>query len=189
MMSRTIDILNDEYFEWLCNLVCGKRFSNQISYRKLLSHLYLTEFRYLIPRDQNRAEDGIDLRYRFALDRHEDQERLVLDSLYGPCSVLEMMIALSIRCEENIMDNPDVGNRTSQWFWGMITNLGLGPMYDSNFDRRYVDDVLERFLDRRYDPDGKGGLFRIRDCDRDLRKVEIWYQLCWYLDSIDDMTL
>ena len=96
-----------------------------------------------------------------------------------------MMIALAIRCENDIMDNPNMGDRTSQWFWGMITNLGLGSMTDRNFDIRYVDEIIERFLDRKYEPDGKGGLFRIRHFNRDLRKVEIWYQLCWYLDSIN----
>ena len=45
------------------------------------------------------------------------------------------------------------------------------------------DDVIKRFLDRDYEPNGKGGLFTIKNCRQDLRKVEIWYQLCWYLDS------
>ena len=94
-----------------------------------------------------------------------------------------MMLALAIRCEETIMDDPKVGNRTKQWFWGMVTNLGLGSMTDDRFDRRFVDDVVERFLDRRYEPDGTGGLFTVRNCRYDLRKVEIWYQVCWYLDS------
>lgn len=43
-----------------------------------------------------------------------------------PCSVLEMIIALAIRLEEHIMDDPDIGNRTGQWFWDMIVSLGLG---------------------------------------------------------------
>jgi hypothetical protein len=115
---------------------------------------------------------------------YEDQMEGVMRELNGPCTVLEMMIALAIRCEETIMDDFDVGNRTGQWFWGMVTNLGLGSMTDIRYDERYIDDVLTRFLNREYEPDGKGGLFTIRRCDRDLRKVEIWYQLCWYLDSM-----
>ena len=57
-----------------------------------------------------------------------------------PCSVLEMMIALSMRCEEQIMDDPDIGNRTGQWFWDMIDNLGLGEHERLKFDGRYVDE-------------------------------------------------
>ena len=113
-----------------------------------------------------------------------DYDDEVLDILDGPCSVLEMMIALAIRCEENIMDDPNIGDRTSQWFWGMVVNLGLGSMVDCRFDKQFVDETIRIFLNRKYAPNGNGGLFTIRDCDKDLRKVEIWHQLCWYLDKI-----
>lgn len=175
----------NEYFDWLYNLVCGQRFARGISYRKLLIRLHDTRFRYSIPRDRNRANDGIDLRYRFILDNYnKDMYDIIIGYLDGPCSVLEMMIALANRCEENIMDDPNVGDRTSQWFWGMVNNLGLGSMTDNRFDRQLIDDRLMVFLNREYEPDGKGGLFTIRNCDRDLRTVEIWHQLCWYLDCI-----
>ena len=172
----------DEYFEWLSNLVCEQRHYNPI-YRKLLMRLHDTEFRYSIPRDRNRAADGEDLRYRFATVRGYDIATTVAD-LGRPCSVLEMMVALAIRCEEQIADDYRYGNRTSQWFWGMVVNMGLGPMTDDMYDEACVTLILDKFLDRQYDPDGKGGLFRIRNCDVDLRKVEIWYQLCWYLDTV-----
>lgn len=173
-------IIND-YFEWLSDLVCRKRYSSAISYRKLLMLLHSIEFRYLIPNDKNRASDGISLRWRFACDRDMSMVPTCLD---GPCSVLEMMVALAIRCEEDIMDDPHHGNRTGQWFWGMIVNLGLGSMYDEEFDKHKAIEIIDRFLDRKYEPNGKGGLFTIRNCDRDIRKIEIWYQLRWYLDNI-----
>lgn len=174
--------ISDEYFEWLFNLVCEQRYFRPI-YRKLLMRLHDTEFTYSIPRDRNRAEDGEDLRYRFALTKGYDVAATLAD-LGMPCSVLEMMAALAIRCEEQIADDPRYGNRMGQWFWKMVVNLGLGPMTDEMFDRDYVDQVLQTFLERRYKPDGQGGLFRIRDCNVDLRNVEIWHQLCWYLDTI-----
>lgn len=175
------DVIQNDYFEWMFDLVCKDRYSELISYRKLLMALHNIEFAYSIKRDVNRAKDGVDLRRRFALSSyHED----VLDYLDGPCSILEMMVALAIRCEESIMDDTSIGDRTGQWFWGMITNLGLGSMNDDIFDRRYVNDVICRFLNHEYEPDGKGGLFTVKNCDKDLRNVEIWYQLCWYLDSI-----
>lgn len=181
-MSFLRDDIINSYFEWMISAVSPKHMSSSLSYRKLLMHLHNTEFIYSIPRDENRAAGGEALRYRFACEYVDIEDAEYY--LSGPCSVLEMMVALAIYCEENIMDNTDYGNRTSQWFWGMITNMGLGSMSDDRYDRTYVDDVLYRFLHREYDPDGKGGLFRVRGCDRDLRKVEIWHQLCWYLDSI-----
>lgn len=173
--------VEDRYFEWLYDVACGNRYSRNTSFRKLLMQLHGTEFTYSMVRDGNRAEDGMDLRYRFAYECKDivDAERY----LSGPCSVLEMMVALSKRTEETIMDDPRVGDRTGQWFWGMIANLGLGSMTDDNYDRRYVEDVVTRFLRREYEPDGRGGLFTIRNRNKDLRHVEIWYQLCWYLDS------
>lgn len=167
--------LSEEYFEWLCDIAYGGH-STAVSYDHLLMRLHETEFRYLMQRDKNCAEHGVYMRYRFA-----DMDS---DLIEGPCSVLEMLLALAWRCEENIMDDPIVGNRTSQWFWNMIVNLGLGMMHDRKYDEEYVDEVIERFLEREYEPDGRGGLFRIRDCDEDLRNVAIFHQMCWYLDTI-----
>lgn len=172
-------VIND-YFDWLCEIVCGERHTESLSFRKLLGYLHNTEFVWSVPMDENRAWDGVDLRYRFACRRSGVEEMY----LKGPCSVLEMMVALAVRCEIEIMDDPLMGDRTGQWFWGMIVNLGLGAMSDDRFDENYVREVVERFLYRDYDSDGKGGLFTVKNCDRDLRTVEIWYQLNWYLNTI-----
>ena len=170
--------MNDyEYFNWLCEVVCGGRFSKNISYRKLLSCLNSIEFRVVIPNDSNRAEDGIDLRRRYYLLTGRNA------NMDCPCTVLEMMVALTIRCEESIMDNPELGNRTGQWFWSMIRTLGLSEMVDDRFDELFVRNKIDIFLNREYEPNGEGGLFKIKHCRRDLRNVEIWYQLCWYLDQ------
>lgn len=179
------DVIND-YFQWLSDLVCGERFAEENSRYKLLARLHSIDFTWKISRDANRAEDGISLRYRFAkMQSHEDLVNAVLDYLDGPCSVLEMMVALAVRCEETIMDDPSKGDRTGHWFWSMIVSLGLGGIRDSNFNRDYVDKTIDIFLRRKYEPNGKGGLFTIKNCSDDLRKVEIWTQLCWYLDTID----
>lgn len=178
------DVLN-LYFEWLFEMVCGLRFAEDISFRKLITHLHNTEFRYSIPNDVNQAHEGVNLRHRFAITQMPDvPENEILDILAGECSVLEMMVALAIHAEEHIMDNPQIGDRTAQWFWSMVANLGLADQMDHRFDRRHVEATLKRFLDRKYSPNGQGGLFMIRNCTRDLRKVEIFHQLCWYLGTI-----
>lgn len=178
----TGNIIDNDYFNWLYDKVCEDRFSDKISYRKLLMRLHDTKFTYLLDRDKNRADDGIGLRRRFANDYTciDEADAYLTES----CSVLEMMLALAIRCEETIMDDPAYGDRTTQWFWGMIVNLGLGSMTDDNFDKQFVTSVLKKFLNREYEPNGHGGLFYVRNCEYDLRDVEIWIQLCWYIDSI-----
>lgn len=178
-----VNEVNDNYFEWLYDYACGNRFSDDISYRKLLTQLHSTEFRFIIAMDKNRYIDGLDLRQRFSIDQGFEDNYLA-DCITGKCSVLEMMLALAIRCEETIMDDPRYGDRTGQWFWGMINSLGLGYMTDNEFDEKEFEFIINRFLDREYAPNGKGGLFTIKGIKKDLRKVEIWYQLNWYLDTI-----
>lgn len=175
--------INNEYFEWMFKIVCDKRFSDHISYRKLLMQLHNTKFIPHLRGDRDRANDGISLRRRFSVDSGYEANYLA-SYLDDPCSILEMILALAIRCEETIMDNPAKGDRTGQWFWGMIISLGLGSMTDMNYDKKYVHGVLQTFLNGGYEPNGKGGLFTIRNCKYDLRDIEIWKQLCWYLDSI-----
>lgn len=174
------DIIND-YFEWLSSKVAVGNHANGLSYRKLLMKLHDSGFRYSIARDRNRALDGKELRYRYSQERGYDY---IPDCLETECSILEMMVALSIRCEETIMDDAQVGDRTAQWFWQMIVSLGLGSCSDDRYRRDYVESVIHTFLDRDYERNGKGGLFTIRGPCDDLRDVEIWIQLLWYLDSI-----
>ncbi len=176
--------LRNEYFQWMYQLVYHQKYSRKLSYQKLLSHLYDTSFTYLIEMDGNRAEDGVDLRYRFGYERGHNGSAISTYLDNRACSVLEMMIALAARCEENIMINPEVGNRTGTWFWNMIATLGLETMTDSKFNSHYTDVVIQRFLNREYQSTGEGGLFAIKRCQYDLRNVEIWYQMCWYLESI-----
>ena len=151
-----------------------------------MGYLHCTEFTWIVQKDSNRADDGIGMRYRFASSRYFNDELFpeVMDALDGPCSVLEMMIALAVRCEEDTMDNAEFGDRTGQWFWGMINSLGLHGEYDAVYDKSAVELSIERFLNRTYCSDGRGGLFTIRNCRHDMRKAEIWHQLCWYLGSI-----
>lgn len=176
--------LNRAYFDWMYQLVCDERYSKSLSYRKLLTFLRDTEFTFVIEMDGNRAEDGTDLRYRFGYERN--LERAVIERYLDdrPCSVLEMMIALAIRCEERIMSDSDAGNRTGQWFWNMLVNLGLGSMSDRKFDPEKAERIISRFLNRQYEADGRGGLFTVRNSRFDLRSAEIWYQAMWYLDEV-----
>ena len=178
---RIEDQVKSDYFEWMYELMCGSRFSQQYEYRKLFTFLHDAEFVYFVPYDENRAAEGVALRYRYCwLHDCLDLEWC----LTGPCSVLEMMIALAIRCEENLMVNPTIGDRTSQWFWNMIKTLGLGHMNDSYYNDWLVNDAITRFLNREYEPDGQGGLFRVRNFDRDMRTMEIWHQLLAYTNSL-----
>lgn len=173
--------LNYLYFKWLCDFVCTDEYPRKESHKKLLHHLHRSDFTYLHPMDANRAEDGISLRYRFGREKSYDDATIAgcLDN--RDCSILEMMVALAVICENRIMADPQHGDRTGKWFWGMIDNLGLGRMSNSNYDPDFVDCVVECFLERKYSRDGEGGLFTVTSNQRDQRRVDIWYQMLGYL--------
>lgn len=172
------------YFAWMCGLVHDDIASEHGTYSRLMHILHEIDFTYLIPMDGDRAEDGCDLRYRFAYENNLDGRIVATYLDTRPCTVLEMMVALAVRCEESIMDDPDIGDRTGHWFWVMIDTLGLYDMTDDAFDEHEVRLVIRRFLDRKYDFDGSGGLFQVPGTVDDMRDVTIWYQMCYYLNTI-----
>ena len=175
----TKDELDNEYFKWMYQLVRP----SHGSYKILLCQLHGINFYNLIDMDADRAEDGINLRYRFGYENGYESAMIASCLDNRPCSVLEMMVALAIKIEEQIMDDPDIGNRTGLWFWKMIENLGLKNMHDAVIDTDYVEEIISRFLDRNYQRDGSGGLFIVHG-HGDLRNVEIWYQMLRYLNDI-----
>ena len=176
--------LDDEYFKWVCLLVRDNRETRGHSYRRLLTHLDNIDFTYSILMDENRAADGIDLRYCFGYERDIPDPVIACELDNRPCSVLEMIVALCHRVEVHIMGNSEYGDRTGQWFWSIIRNMELMDMYDANYDEEYVDYCINRFLNREYNCDGSnGGLVYLPECRKDLRNVDIWYQMMWYLNN------
>lgn len=172
--------MTNRYFTWLLSFL-GRRAA---SYKRLLHLLHDIPFYFTIEMDGNREEDGMDLRYRFAYEKNLDP-RLVATMLdWRPASVLEVMVALAIRCED-IMTNPVDGDRTNVWFWDMVKSLGIYGYSDSDFDEEGAREHIEQFLRRDYDRDGRGGLFTIHNYRTrpDIRNVEIWAQAMWYLDE------
>ena len=172
------EILND-YFEWLCSIVKRDRVTKR-SYRKLLSFLHSEKFIYVDEYDSNRAADGEQLRWRYVYEAKGCEDILDWEE---PCTVLEMLIALSFQME-SIMENSDVDYTVGYWFWMMLTNLELDKMIDSKFDKHEAYEKIHIFMHRDYEPNGIGNIFVIDNCRTDLRDVEIWWQMCWYLDSI-----
>lgn len=158
------------YFDWLCTKVLDH--SNS-AYLRLLTMLHKEEFVWLVGMDENRAEDGRDLRRDFF--RESGIER---DSEWGnvSCSILEMLIALARRAEFQTDDS------VKWWFWRIIENIGLNDPFIPEVP---FGDAIHTLMWRLYDYDGMhGGMFPLIKHDfGDQRKVEIWYQLCHYIED------
>lgn len=159
------------YRAWLTSLVCYDAMNRyDISeYSRLCTYLLSTPYRYQTVTDGNRYSDGINLRYRFG-DENDIEDTIIADALdTRDCSVFEMLVALAVRFEDQIMYDEDYGDRTGQWFWDMIRSLGLDSMTDSQYDSQYVTMTIDIFLN-------SGVLF-------DVPKVgvnppyDIWWQL------------
>jgi hypothetical protein len=168
-MEESLETL---YFEWLYAKVMLSDQPAQ-SYTNLIKALYDTEFVWLVVGDDNRAQDGLDLRSEF-LEAAQFDPDCVYDFMFG-CTVLEMLIAFSRRAEFQT----DI--RPNEWFWEFVTNLGLADHHDDDIDIQSVNDILYNFVWRTYDYTGLGGLFPLNNPLVDQTEIEIWYQFCAYL--------
>ena len=163
--------LEADYFGWLCDQVAAKNGPDV----DIIDSLYHIQFVWHNQMDMNRYSDGQFLIYRFADENGYSRE--LISDYFEPkeCSVLEMMVALALRCEDTFTYDVTYGDRTNIWFWEMVNSLGL-------FETDSIEKSMERFMDLEYEPNGKGGLFTIPNCVYDLREIDIWTQLCWWLD-------
>ncbi len=179
----------EPYFEWMVSKIgnVDDPFASKVTYNKLLNHLhYNSEFTYCMPQDENIELNGINLRDVFCYECDYDKDTVV-PALSRPCTLLEAMVALAIKMEKSMAADTDFGDRTGQWFWTMIKNMHLGGFDDESFDPDYADVYINRCLERNYKPDGDGGFFKIEGIDNrgeDMRDVEIWMQVCWYMDTV-----
>ena len=172
--------MNDAYFCWLVGLI-GDRYIQE-NYRKLLWKLYTKEFVWELDYDENRASDGLYLRKIF-VENGGDFSPVAGCPAGCPkgCSVLEMMIALARKAEDDIMYDPDYGDRSGLWFWTMIENLGLDIYDDMSFSEKNVDMILEVFMHHLYRRNGSGGgMFAVKNQCREMRKTDLWWQLNAY---------
>lgn len=163
-----------EYYDWLTDIV---DLGSHRNYTKLLSHLFDTEFYWVIPNDANRAEDGKKMRFEYLIDCDFYDDSWV----DMPCSVLEMLIGLARRVRIDIM--PDFKMGISDWFWQFLDNLGACKYDDFHYISSEIDQILCDFMSR-------NGNFMLFLCEKVPKKqqkmTEIWYQMqFWLAENFD----
>lgn len=166
-----------EYFQWLCNLVNADPL-----HHLLWTFLHNEWFIWVLPMDENRAEDGKYLRYLYSLERVE-KGRVTAEevdhALSGPCTILEFLVGLAKRIEDDIMYNAESdGSKIDVWFWEMIRNLGLEKYDDAHYNEVEIKDIVTRFMLRKYPKNGSGNIFKIGQKNGHWTKnIEIWEQV------------
>lgn len=178
--------MEDSYFCWLVGLIGDEYVGTH--YQKLLWKLYTTDYIWELDYDRNRAADGLYLRREFAklngyfvADGDVFQDPLIVEG--RPCSVLEMMIALARDAENDIMHDPDYGDRSGKWFWIMIQNLGLDVYDDYCWFEAEVDRILDVFLHRRYQTTGPNAPFPVKNSATVFANRDLWWQMNQYFEA------
>lgn len=172
--------LDELYFTWLYSKVGSvKEAHPSKTYWAILKKLFTKEFIWLVPNDDNRAEDGRDLRKEFL---HQERiTRVDDDWMRLGCSMLELLIALARRME---FESP--GWTVKARFWELMENLLLDKYSDDcPFSEQEIDDILDAVIWRTYADDGTGSLFPLRNVRQPTPQLEIWYQMCAYLIEND----
>ena len=171
--------LEELYFRWLYSQVGSvKTRLKSKTYWGLLRQLHTKEFVWFIPNDDNRVMDGLQLRADFCAESGIE----AVDEGWAAigCSFLEMVIALTRRLSFEAEGEP------LMWFWKLMRNLELTVWTDDQkIPVEEISEKLDRVIWRTYEPNGRGGLFPIKNPDRDQTQVELWYQLNGYLMDND----
>ena len=170
--------MENAYYSWLVGLIGDDYVAG--NYQKLLWKLFTTDYIWELDYDRSRAADGLYLRREYSR-----ASGIVIDIVMQNrnCSMLEMLVALARKAEYDIMHDPDYGDRSGQWFWTMLQNLGLDIYDDWHYFENEVDRILDVFLHRRYERSGVGGPFPVVGCHTDLRSKDLWYQMNAYLEA------
>lgn len=165
----------DDYYNYILNIV-DFGLPEHRKYSKLMYELNNIEFTWVLPMDENRDMDAIELRRSFLIDNGYDEFRDLWDT---PRSVLEVLIAFSKRIEIEITGEPGE-DCLGRWFWVMLKNLDV-LMVDRRFDIRVLRSNIDVWLLREFDESGRGSIFPLKNWRNDQRKTDMWYQMHAYI--------
>lgn len=170
------------YFDWILDIV-DVRDTIYPDYSSTIHYLFSREFYYIIQNDDSREADGRFLRVDFEnLGQFADYHAL----WDGPASVLEVLIAMARRMDEDWLRSSDFDpNFAAKCFDKMFENLGLYDFSNENIGLKSsrtgtdgfsrLEEVVDRFLNRDFDRDGSNGSpFPLKNCHFNARKEEFW---------------
>ena len=190
-MANQGRLVNELYFDWLARDKAYDDTSLFYDYEQLCHILHRIPFTAKLEMDANRADDGIQLRYRFGYEKDFPEDEI--SYLDGTCSMLEFMVGLALAIEETIMMDDDLGSRVHLWFQEMLENVGMGRYTNSEYldtwDEDDVEDVCNVICERNFDELGGGGFFPLTRLPEygvakdDQRNVEFWYQANAYFSE------
>jgi hypothetical protein len=176
--------LPEQYWAWLYDQIFDVRDAvgdeNWRSFTQLTRTMHNIEFKALVDYDENRIADAVGFRNNY--NRLWPSEGLALSDLMEPdATIFEVLFGLAKRADDMIPMT------VAAWFRCFIENLGLAHYNDEYCMRRVVAPavrILNRFNDRTYKKDGRGGIFPLKKLPTgvlDMTDVELWYQMGYWM--------
>lgn len=180
------DLVNG-YFDWLTDHVCpdgsflGRDACGGRSYSQLLAFLFGCKFFPRHEMDENRANDGLSLRFHYT--GHAGDRDILTRSLDFECTILELLIALAERLESVLWEDDGV-DRPWRWFWMFIENMGLAPFYDERWSESQAAYIIDNFNNGAYNR--KGGPFTNDNFYPHAGDVDLWTQMNTFIRNYLD---
>ena len=140
--------------------------------------MHQVEFTPLVPYDENRVAVAAGLRNQFQKFAGSLGPGEISDLMEPNASVFEVLIGLAGQADDMIPLT------IQTWFSMFIENLGLDRYFDEYLERRStwpVEAAINKFNNRQYRPNGRGGIFPLSHPQHDQREVELWYQMGAYM--------
>lgn len=88
-------------------------------------------------------------------------------------TVLEILVVLAIRIDDEFLYTNERGNNPADWFWVMLECMGLTQYSDEVFDASDVELIIYNFMDNNYLPDGTGSVGHV-PAHLDARDMDLW---------------
>ena len=165
--------MNNAYFASLVEMIDGER------YILLLKELHRQHFFPTHRMDENRVQEV----------KETLREFLPCPPTHHYVTIFEILVLLARKYEEFAMKygEPD---HTATWFWLFITNCNLN-IYEDLYFKEHKEESLNKirewcaiFNNRTYGRDGTGSPFPLKHPPvKDMRKIELFYQLCYYYNE------
>ena len=191
MTTTTEPAILELYLRWLEEFVGASEYKGK-SYIKLCNLLMKLPFACVeeIPLDENRKYDVQSLLRETYIQSQSEWYRLEMDQVLEfpsiPISFLELIISLAIRIDSDFMRETNDVDNSREYFWMLIKNLGFLKYDDDSWTEDSIIAVVNRVntvQDRKYDFNGNGGLFPLKEAKIDQRNVQIWNQMCTFVSQ------
>lgn len=178
-----------KWVEWLLsNVDYVNRYAYGLHIHKVVSALADISFEPMIQEDVGEVQNVLTMRGYWLEDQGRFDDSAQVYGYFGDVTVLEILICLAMRMEEIMLDD-SYGDRTGQWFFTMLHNLGLldEQFRDENLKGEKTPDILRMvyeqvrgFLTR--DTVGKYP-FNLPNREEE-RRMSLWMQANAYLNYL-----